>query len=1299
MYLRPSGLEAEVTYTLIINCAIVIMRFRFTICLLLFHAFICSGEGWKYTLETVDASADLSHSAVLSIYQDRQGTMWFGTYDGLNSYDGKNIKTFRSDYPESTGLTNNVILTVCQADDSCIWCATDYVLNKFSLETYSTELYDFGTTYTIHSNDSGNTYLVKKDSLYYYNTYVKDFIAIGSGFTGGGGTSMYRKTYVSDSGDFWYFDELSGNVRICSVSSFSKSPELVRSSVIKYGFHNKGVKDVFWQKGVIAFVDVADDLFLYDINNKSKVFIRNISSLIHRYGQIRGISLFYDDVYIGFAVNGLVRLSMHDNYREHEIDRNLRIYGMYFDNAQGILWIATDGQGAICYKREHSIASSLMLDQLSPDLSRQVRSILTDKKGNLWFGTKGDGLIKIPSFISNVPAKSAEVYLPEGRFKLSDYKRKPHEFQVYSLKESRRLDGFWVGTGSDGLFLYSTERNRLIRLEGCDLAEIHSVAEVGDSTLYVATSTNGLHRLILDGLSVKRSEKLEMWNNGHTVELFYPMVVQGDSLLWLGSRTDGVIRFDCCTDDYSTVSPASIIGRSSDDVLSLCLSKNGTLHVGTTSGLVSLDISGKPGPSVYIGREDGLLNDMIHGILEDDNGILLLSTNKGIAKYNPVSGMIHNYYYTSGVQIREFSDDAYYKNEHGDMFFGGVNGLLIIKNNALSHSEVERELVLRDMTVNGREVRLADYSGTDRSGDRIIRLKGPRASFSLFYSVPDFLSGRDIEYSYLLEGYNDEWSVSCNSNEAVFNSVPSGKYILKVRYKKDVFDADYKTYAIPVRIVAPWYLSAMAVMIYLCLCLFLLTMILKHLRRLNAKRKVAPRRAGRIADTGQDIMDKISVLYHYCERLGENGLDEGQAAAIADLIKDSLSGILNDGEATEDIRALLPSRYVISSNEKIADVSDEVMRIVARQGSDTSMIDVSVLPSLRYPIYRNAFRRILYMIYGRLAVSGRECSAAIGKDEKHWLRIVVKAPWEILWVLYEGLNNSFAQMIGQTGINLSCTDKGKASVMTLAFPPAVMGDTADDTKKSIVLLADTSDLSWFICDQLCSSYNVVVEESATKAFEHLYQPSTVLFMVDMRLFEGSERKMLDYLNQNQIALSRLSFLPMFTPNTDQIVCRELILYSDAYMMLPYDILMLQNVVHKAIFGKKHITDVGIHQILGNVGGMNDADAEFIGKVFEIIDDCLDREDLGSTLIAGKMAMSSSSFYRRFKKIAKVSPELVIKNYRLEKAARLLKDTGTSISDVIFDVGISSRSYFYKEFSKKYGMTPKEYKDRCCSDST
>ncbi len=186
-----------------------------------------AAAGGEYVFNRIDAQTNLSHSAVLSIYQDRQGLMWFGTYDGLNCYDGKNMSVFRSDSPASTGLTNNVIMTVCQADDNCIWCATDYTLNKFSQETFTTETYDLGGEYTVHSNSNGDTFLIRRDSLYYYNKTSKEFLPVASGIVSGS-SLMNRKVYVTMSGELWHFNESSGRIGIYSVSSFNAAPENVR---------------------------------------------------------------------------------------------------------------------------------------------------------------------------------------------------------------------------------------------------------------------------------------------------------------------------------------------------------------------------------------------------------------------------------------------------------------------------------------------------------------------------------------------------------------------------------------------------------------------------------------------------------------------------------------------------------------------------------------------------------------------------------------------------------------------------------------------------------------------------------------------------------------------------------------------------------------------------------------------------------------------------------------------------------------------------------------------------------------
>ena len=98
--------------------------------------------------------------------------------------------------------------------------------------------------------------------------------------------------------------------------------------------------------------------------------------------------------------------------------------------------------------------------------------------------------------------------------------------------------------------------------------------------------------------------------------------------------------------EYKVISLKEMLHKSVDDVLSLYRTKAGVLYVGTTSGLVCLNSNRGQMKATYIVREQGLLNDMIHGVLEDENGLLWLGTNRGLIKYNPINGSSHAYFYS-----------------------------------------------------------------------------------------------------------------------------------------------------------------------------------------------------------------------------------------------------------------------------------------------------------------------------------------------------------------------------------------------------------------------------------------------------------------------------------------------------------------------------------------------------------------------------------------------------------------------------------------------------------------------------
>ena len=417
-------------------------------------------------------------------------------------------------------------------------------------------------------------------------------------------------------------------------------------------------------------------------------------------------------------------------------------------------------------------------------------------------------------------ASATTVYSPVGRQDASSYTRWNREFQAYSLKQSRYMDGFWVGSGNPGLFYYSFADKALHCVEDKSVdpvIEIHDIYEENDSVLYAVTAGVGFRKLILERkqgeIHLKSQKRYHFFYEQKEITMFYPMLAEGDSILWLGSREKGLIRFDKQTEEYKVISLKEILHKSVDDVLSLHRAKDGRMYVGTTSGLVCLTFNKEQISASYIGREQGLLNDMIHGILEDANGFLWLGTNRGLIKYNPKNTSSHAYYYAAGVQVGEFSDDAYYQCPYtGRLFFGGIDGLLYLDKEVATAPEFYPNILLRKLMIGRKEVNLGDYY-TD--GGKALSFKGAKASFSLSFVVPDFLTGGDVEYSYMLDGFDKDWTSFSSINEASYLEIPSGSYVLKVRYKKDVFNTEYKVFSIPLYILPPWYLSTVAYVIYL----------------------------------------------------------------------------------------------------------------------------------------------------------------------------------------------------------------------------------------------------------------------------------------------------------------------------------------------------------------------------------------------------------------------------------------------------------------------------------------------------
>lgn len=1299
---------------------------------LLIYSLVCQADGGKdsYIFRKVDYQQGLSNSAVLCLFQDNTGLMWFGTYDGVNCYDGRSMEVFRSDFSAPKALSNNVIHSIQQADNNCLWVSTHLGINRLSQDTRQVVgYYDFADDYYLHSNSKGNTWVVSHDGIYYYNTSCKRFMQVQNLKVSI--EDMDKRAFVTDDGVLWIFPQHTGELLQVSQDAFDCDTLSIYSTVSSANFHAKPIEDVFYQNGVLCFVDSEYDLYVYDISRQSKIYIRNLSPLVQKYGTIAGIALFYEDIIIGFRTNGLVRLRTSQKYQEEVVDRNIRIYSIYRDPHQNVLWVASDGQGTIMYAKKYSIATNLILNQLSSNLSRQVRSVMTDNRGGLWFGTKGDGLLHIPDYRESVDASSVTVYSPGGKQNAASYIRWNEEFTVYKLVQSHYMDGFWIGSGDPGLFYYSFADQALHGVENLSAqpTEIHGIYEENDSVLYVVTAGSGFRKLILEkragGIRLKSQKSYHFFHGQREITMFYPMLAEGDSILWLGSREKGLVRFDKRTEEYKVISLKEMLQKSVDDVLSLYRTKEGLLYVGTTSGLVCLNFNGKQMEATYIGREQGLLNDMIHGILEDESGLLWLGTNRGLIKYNPINGSSHAYYYSAGVQIGEFSDDAYYMCPYTrELFFGGINGLLYLDKEMQTAPEFYPDILLRKLTIGRTQVLQGDYYTDD---GKALQFKGTEISFTLSFVVPDFLSGEDIEYSYQLEGYDKDWTSFSSINEASYTGVPAGDYIFKVRYKRDVFDTEYRHFSIPVHILSPWYRSAPAYLIYFIFFLLLLGYVVYLLRKNFLQERMMKRLMGTESrgksgtfHTDRKVLEDFTLIYNYCDQLRAENLSYEQCLEKVSLIRETvMTALLNPATLhLEELKQFFPDRFIVSARMSIQGVSQEVLRTLEEQGIDHSSI-TSVIPEhLTFPVYKNALYSILYCCYLRIAETKAthgvmvDMSEQDGKMQLHFSSkdATVKTLYEYLSgetssVVEKGSDHAFCihlllgfvrSALERIHATLHYGNDESSNRLTIVFEPAVLTVVGEQGKKTVLLLEDRDEMTWLISNFLADEYVVHQVKSVQLAFEEIRRSAPALLLVDMTMYVDAESTFMEYVSRNRTLLSKTAFIPLLTWEVGSAIQKELILWSDSYIVLPYDILFLREVVHNAIYGKREAKQVYMEE-LGDLAGQivctTIEQADFIRKLLKVIEENLDKEELGSTLIADRMAMSSRQFYRKFKEISNTAPGDLIKSYRMEKAARLLLDEELSIQDVIMEVGISSRSYFYKEFTRRFGMTPKDYREQ------
>ncbi len=863
--------------------------------------------GHAYNIQQVSFRNGLSSSAVRFVTMDSYGFMWFATYDGLNRYDGLSVKSYLPT-SNSNSLPGNVIRHITETDPGMLWLKTNQGLCLFNSKAGIFENHpDIKVIFWQAKSPDGNFFvLTENDSIAVYNKSDGQFHKIHTPGVVANRTSCFS---ICKDQIIWVFGSTGQIMRY----------KLIKENGIITGTYrlmdyelDVPVKWAFEKGTDVVFVDTKFDLYTLNINTGKKEFVMNIGSEIPPKESMRDALIAGNDIFIAFVNDGL-KVIRRQPGAEPYIERttiNSGVFSMAYDPVQHIVLVGTDGYGVYIYSEEDYTLRSSMLYEFYPRTKAPVRSVMLDANKNLWIGTKGDGLFCFPQY-------DPDEYLAD---------KEMHHFHIqnsalinnaiFNLVESRH-NLLWIISGGSDVNYYSYTDKRIHTLSqppgSKPLYFLCSAIEQDANTLWVTSTGDGLYRLKLAFTNgVPRIEKIDHFTFFETENVIYDTEMENDSILWIASRGDGVVRFNLKTEEKTAYRLTNGENRLVNDILVVYRDNHGTLWLGTSFGLCRITKVGKDALEyTNYNTESGLSNNTVHGITEDPQGYLWLSTNKGLAKFDPRTNVFTNYIHPNDLRVLEFSDNAYYNCPRtGIMFFGGIDGLVSIRTNETRTPAFIPNFYFNSLSIYGTEVAIADYRKTQHQKD-VIELLHNQNFFTVSFVAPDYVNGHKYTYQYLLSGHSDKWIDNGTSNSVTFTNMAPGEYSLKVRYSVNNNFEGQPVYTQYIRILPPWYLSTGAYIVYTILILSIgIFLIVSYNRKMKRKQQHVFERMERkkteeiyesklrfFTNITHEFSTPLTLIYGPCDRILSSVEKSSSVYDYASLIRrnaERLNGLIQD---------------------------------------------------------------------------------------------------------------------------------------------------------------------------------------------------------------------------------------------------------------------------------------------------------------------------------------------------------------------------------------------------------------------
>lgn len=811
-----------------------------------FSVLHASRENWRVIYYGQEHG--LSQISVNSIFQDSYGFLWVGTRDGLNRFDGYEFTVFRHQSADIQSISNSYIHSVIEDNEGNIWVGTKDGLNKYERKN---------NAFSVYRRDPGNNASNSGNNIYnvYQDRYGIIWIQTETGldnFDPGPGIFNNRCyfedtfKYSTEPDYFSIYEDNEGRMWIGSQNGlflYDRDSELFSAyhqvPGNKDSLSNNKIRSVFETSAGHLLIGTEYGLNIFDVEKEafSSFYIDQQA------GENPGVNVFNTifetadgQIWVGTGA-GLFNFIPEDGHfisfngiRRPGTFHEQAVYAIFEDRSMN-LWIGTS-TGLFMLDTKSKFGTYSLHDYMpdAPVEAMFVTSVLPHSDQELWLGTLGAGL-----FLLN--RKTGEIIHFSANYVQSSKMISNDVVQVIFADSRGRIilgtnDGLQLFKGYDaGFETFCPSDNP----DGCSVFEsnkVFCIFEDSEKILWVGTR-HGLHSFNADRLMSYYHNSLD--SASISSNQIHDIAECNEGFIWLAT-SDGLNMFDKRTGNFKSYRKDPEKGRfslSNNELTSLLKDSKGNLWVGSVSGLNRFFDS--TGSFMVFTESEGLPSNMIHSILEDNNGNLWISTNNGLAKLDPGRFEILSFEEHEGFQSYEFTPFAGFKDDNGEMFFGGATGLTYFFPDVLKFNETVPPVIITSFEVISPDGNRLVFP--EDKGKVILPLKDN--SFNIEFSALDFTSPAKNRYAYKLEGLYDNWINSGTRRIANFSGLTAGSYKFTVKGSNNDGIWNEEGFSITIVIINPWWKSVYAYIIYSAsLVILVYVIILYSTRRLRTANQI-----------------------------------------------------------------------------------------------------------------------------------------------------------------------------------------------------------------------------------------------------------------------------------------------------------------------------------------------------------------------------------------------------------------------------------------------------------------------------